>query len=234
MRIDIMTLFPDAVEAMMGSSIIGRARERGFVTIQTHQIRDYTTNKQMQVDDYPYGGGRGAVMQADPLYRCWQHICDEAGERVHTIYMSPCGRVLTQQVARELKAQYDHLILVCGHYEGVDQRFLDECVDEEISTGDFVLTGGEIAAMAITDAVCRMVPGVLAEDAEEAGSSTASAAPGRQLTERERVSNRARVRLIGCIVGVVPFSSDGRHHKGEPGENKPMCFHNNYKTVYKK
>ena len=130
MRIDIMTLFPDAVEAMMGSSIIGRARERGFVTIQTHQIRDYTTNKQMQVDDYPYGGGRGAVMQADPLYRCWQHICDEAGERVHTIYMSPCGRVLTQQVARELKAQYDHLILVCGHYEGVDQRFLDECVDE--------------------------------------------------------------------------------------------------------
>ena len=164
MRIDIMTLFPDAVEAMMGSSIIGRARERGFVTIQTHQIRDYTTNKQMQVDDYPYGGGRGAVMQADPLYRCWQHICDEAGERVHTIYMSPCGRVLTQQVARELKAQYDRLILVCGHYEGVDQRFLDECVDEEISTGDFVLTGGEIPAMALADCLCRMVPGVLPEE----------------------------------------------------------------------
>ena len=137
MRIDIMTLFPDAVNAMMDSSIIGRAQERGFVTIRTHQIREYTTNKQMQVDDYPYGGGRGAVMQADPLYRCWQHICDEAGERVHTIYMSPCGRVLTQQVARELKAQYDRLILVCGHYEGVDQRFLDECVDEEISMGDF-------------------------------------------------------------------------------------------------
>ena len=164
MRIDIMTLFPDAVEAMMGSSIIGRARERGFVTIQTHQIRDYTTNKQMQVDDYPYGGGRGAVMQADPLYRCWQHICDEAGERVHTIYMSPCGRVLTQQVARELKAQYDHLILVCGHYEGVDQRFLDECVDEEISMGDFVLTGGEIPAMAIVDAVSRLIPGVLGDE----------------------------------------------------------------------
>ena len=144
MRIDIMTLFPDAVDAMMKASIIGRAQERGFVTIRTHQIREFTTNKQMQVDDYPYGGGRGAVMQADPLYRCWQHICDEAGGRVHTIYMSPCGRVLTQQVARELKAQYDHLILVCGHYEGVDQRFLDECVDEEISMGDFVLTGGEI------------------------------------------------------------------------------------------
>ena len=161
MRIDIMTLFPDAVDAMMNASIIGRAQERGFVTIRTHQIREFTTNKQMQVDDYPYGGGRGAVMQADPLYRCWQHICDEAGGRVHTIYMSPCGRVLTQQVARELKAQHDHLILVCGHYEGVDQRFLDECVDEEISMGDFVLTGGEIPAMALADCLCRMVPGVL-------------------------------------------------------------------------
>ena len=141
MRIDIMTLFPDAVDAMMKASIIGRAQERGFVTIRTHQIREFTTNKQMQVDDYPYGGGR-----------------------VHTIYMSPCGRVLTQQVARELKAQYDHLILVCGHYEGVDQRFLDECVDEEISMGDFVVTGGEIPAMALADCLCRMVPGVLPEE----------------------------------------------------------------------
>ena len=121
MRIDIMTLFPDAIDAMMGQSIMGRAQDRGYIKIAAHQIRDYTTNKQMQVDDYPYGGGRGAVMQADPLYRCWQHICDEAGGRVHTIYMSPCGRVLTQQVARELKERYDHLILVCGHYEGVDQ-----------------------------------------------------------------------------------------------------------------
>ena len=165
MRIDIMTLFPDAIEAMMGQSIIGRAQAKGIVTIATHQIRDYTTNKQMQVDDYPYGGGRGAVMQADPLYRCWQHICDEAGERVHTIYLSPCGRVFDQQLAKELKANYDRLILVCGHYEGVDERFIEECVDEEISMGDFVLTGGEIPAMAVADAVCRMVPGVL-PDAE--------------------------------------------------------------------
>ena len=164
MRIDIMTLFPDAIEAMMGQSIIGRAQARGHVQIVAHQIRDYTTNKQMQVDDYPYGGGRGAVMQADPLYRCWQHICDEAGERIHTIYMSPCGRVLTQTVARELKAQYDRLIIVCGHYEGIDERFIEECVDEEISMGDFVLTGGEIPAMALADCLCRMVPGVLPEE----------------------------------------------------------------------
>ena len=164
MRIDIMTLFPDAIDAMMQQSISGRAQERGYIQIVTHQIREYTTNKQMQVDDYPYGGGRGAVMQADPLYRCWAHICEEAGERVHTIYLSPCGRVFNQQIAKELKANYERLILVCGHYEGVDQRFIDECVDEEISMGDFVLTGGEIPAMALADCLCRMVPGVLPEE----------------------------------------------------------------------
>ena len=164
MRIDILTLFPASVDAMMNVSILGRAQERGYITIKTHQIRDYTTNKQMQVDDYPYGGGRGAVMQADPLYRCWAHVCEEAGSRGHTIYLSPCGRTFTQSVARELKDKYDHLILVCGHYEGIDQRFIDECVDEELSMGDFVVTGGEIPAMAVTDAICRMVPGVLPEE----------------------------------------------------------------------
>lgn len=164
MRIDILTLFPDAVDAMMHASILGRAQERGYITIRTHQIRSFTTNKQMQVDDYPYGGGRGAVMQADPLYRCWAHVCEEAGSRGHTIYLSPCGRTFTQNVARELKETYDHLILVCGHYEGIDQRFIDECVDEEISMGDFVVTGGEIPAMALADAVCRMVPGVLPDE----------------------------------------------------------------------
>ncbi|MCQ2452503.1 MAG: tRNA (guanosine(37)-N1)-methyltransferase TrmD [Oscillospiraceae bacterium] len=165
MQIDIMTLFPDTVGDMLSDSIIGRGQERGYVKIYCHQIRDYTTNKQNQVDDYPYGGGRGCVMQAQPLYDCWKHICQEAGERVHTIYMSPCGKVFNQAEARRLKADYNHLILVCGHYEGIDQRFIDECVDEEISLGDFVLTGGEIAAIAVADAVCRMVPGVL-PDAE--------------------------------------------------------------------
>lgn len=163
MRIDILTLFPESVDAMLNVSILGRAQERGHIAIQSHQIREYTTNKQMQVDDYPYGGGRGAVMQADPLYRCWDHVVQIFGPG-RTIYMSPCGRVFTQAVAKELKEQYDHLILICGHYEGVDQRFLDECVDEELSMGDFVLTGGEIPAMAVCDAVCRMVPGVLPDE----------------------------------------------------------------------
>ena len=162
MEIDIMTLFPETVGDMMNESILGRAQERGYIRIEAHQIRDYTTNKQKQVDDYPYGGGRGAVMQADPLYRCWAHIKELHGTgRSRTIYLSPCGETFTQGKARQLLADYDHLILVCGHYEGVDQRFLDECVDEEISMGDFVLTGGELPAMAVADAVCRMVPGVL-------------------------------------------------------------------------
>jgi len=160
-RIDIMTLFPDTVGDVLSESILGRAQERDYLRIETHQIRDYTVQKQKQVDDYPYGGGRGAIMQADPLYRCWDHICGLYGYRPHTIFMSPCGRTFTQREARRLAGSYSHLILVCGHYEGVDQRFLDECVDEEISLGDFVLTGGEIAAMAVADAVCRLVPGVL-------------------------------------------------------------------------
>ena len=160
-RIDIMTLFPDTVGDVLSESILGRAQERDYLRIETHQIRDYTLNKQKQVDDYPYGGGRGAVMQADPLYQCWSHICEEHGKRPHTIYLSPCGKTFTQADAKRLAADYDHLILVCGHYEGIDQRFIDGYVDEEISLGDFVLTGGEIAAMAVADAVCRLVPGVL-------------------------------------------------------------------------
>ena len=164
MRIDIMTLFPDTVGDVLSESILGRAQERGILRIETHQIRDYTANRQNQVDDYPYGGGHGAVLQADPLYRCWCHVCDEAGAPVHTIYLSPAGHVFDQSDARRL-AKMDNLVFVCGHYEGIDQRFIDECVDEELSIGDFVVTGGEIPAMAITDAVCRLVPGVLSDAA---------------------------------------------------------------------
>ena len=161
-RIDIMTLFDLTVWDVLSESILGRAQERDILRIEAHQIRDYTLNKQKQVDDYPYGGGHGAVMQADPLYQCWKHIVDTYGPG-HTIYMSPCGTTFRQADAKRLAADYDHLILVCGHYEGIDQRFIDECVDEEISLGDFVLTGGEIAAMAVSDAVCRLVPGVLSD-----------------------------------------------------------------------
>jgi tRNA (guanine37-N1)-methyltransferase len=164
MRIDIMTLFPDSVRGILSESILGRAQERGLIRIEYHQIRDYTTNKQNQVDDYPYGGGRGCVIQVQPLHDCWKHICDEAGFRVHTIYMSPCGKVFSQEDAIRLKTDYERLIIVCGHYEGIDERFIELCVDEEISLGDFVLTGGEIPALAVADAVCRLVPGVLPDE----------------------------------------------------------------------
>lgn len=163
MRFDILTLFPDAVDAMMQSSILGRAQKKGLLEIHAHQIRDYTTNRQNQVDDYPYGGGRGAILQCDPLYRCWCAVCDDVGAPVHTIFLSACGKTFNQEKAKQLAGEFENIVLVCGHYEGIDQRFIDECVDEEISLGDFVLTGGEIAAMAVTDAVCRMVPGVLAD-----------------------------------------------------------------------
>jgi tRNA (guanine37-N1)-methyltransferase len=164
MRIDIMTLFPDTVGDMLSESILGRGQERGFIRIECHQIRDYTANKQKQVDDYPYGGGRGCVMTAQPLFDCWKQLCDDAGRRIHTIYMSPAGKVFRQQDAVRLKNGYDRLIIACGHYEGVDERFIESCVDEEISLGDFVLTGGEIPALAVADAVCRLVPGVLPDE----------------------------------------------------------------------
>ena len=172
MRIDIMTLFPDTVGAVLHESILGRAAAKGLVEINCVQIRDHTENRQRQVDDYPYGGGFGCVMMAQPLKSCLESIMSTAdGLRSRVIYLSPQGAPYTQETARRLKRDYDHLVLVCGHYEGVDERFVEACVDEEISLGDFVLTGGEIAAMAVADSVCRLVPGVLADEQCYTGES---------------------------------------------------------------
>ena len=167
-----MTLFPDTVNAVLHESIIGRAAKKGIVEINCVQIRDYTENKQNQVDDYPYGGGFGCVMMAQPLKSCLDDIMSTTeGLRSRVIYMSPQGQTYTQETARRLKRDYNHLVLVCGHYEGVDERFIEQCVDEELSLGDFVLTGGEIAAMAVADSVCRLVPGVLADEQCYTGES---------------------------------------------------------------
>ena len=172
MRIDILTLFPDTVSAVLHESIIGRAAKKGIVDINCVQIRDFTENKQKQVDDYPYGGGYGCVMMAQPLKSCLAHVTAETeGLRRRVIYLSPQGQPYTQETAKRLNRDYDQLILVCGHYEGVDERFIEACVDEEISLGDFVLTGGEIAAMAVADSVCRLVPGVLADEQCYTGES---------------------------------------------------------------
>lgn len=162
MRIDVATLFPEMCEAVLSESIIGRARKNDCLTVQCWNIRDYTLDKHRRVDDVPYGGGRGMVMQADPIYRCYETVCAQTESTPHRIYMSPKGRVLTQKRALEL-AEMPHIFVLCGHYEGVDQRVLDEIIDEEISIGDYVLTGGELPAMVLIDTVARMLPGVLPE-----------------------------------------------------------------------
>ena len=167
MRFDIMTLFPELVERVLGESIIGRAQKSGVITVKCHNIREYSEDKHRRVDDTPYGGGKGMLMMAPPIYNCYEAICRELETEGNclnrrVVYMSPRGKVFDQKKAREL-SRLDELIILCGHYEGVDQRIIDEIVDEEISIGDFVLTGGEIPACLVTDAVARLVDGVLSD-----------------------------------------------------------------------
>ena len=163
MQIDIMTLFPGMCETYLGESIIGRAIKKGALDVRCHNIRDYTLNKQKQTDDAPFGGGMGMVMYCQPIYDCFRAICEQRGTRPHLIYMSPSGRVLTQQRVKELSAM-ENICILCGHYEGVDERVLDEIVDEEISIGDYVVTGGEMPALILTDSVARLCPGVLSDE----------------------------------------------------------------------
>ncbi len=174
MRFDILTLFPEMCEAVMSESIIGRARKSGKVEMNFHQIRDFAINKHNQVDDTPYGGGAGMLMMAQPIYDCFMKVCEEAGTKPHFIYMSPCGKTLTQERVKEL-SQMENIAILCGRYEGVDQRVIDEIVDEEISIGDYVVTGGEMPAMIVADAVSRMLPGVLSEPEGFMGESHYSA-----------------------------------------------------------
>ncbi len=164
MRIDIITLFPEMCKAVLSESIIGRAINKGAVEIEYHQLRDYAFDKHKRVDDTPYGGGMGMVMKTQPIALCFEDICSKLGKRPHFIYMSPVGKVLNQNIVKSMATEYENLCILCGHYEGVDQRVLDLLVDEEISVGDYVLTGGELPAMVLTDAVCRMLPGVLSND----------------------------------------------------------------------
>ncbi|MBR0365689.1 MAG: tRNA (guanosine(37)-N1)-methyltransferase TrmD [Clostridia bacterium] len=163
MRFDVLTLFPDMLEAVLGNSIIGRARDAGLVELNFTDIRDFTKNKHRKVDDTPYSGGGGMLMSAEPVYEAYMSIAGGLDYKPYTVYMSPQGRVFDQNEAIRL-SKYGHIILLCGHYEGIDQRVLDEIVDAEISIGDFVLTGGEIPAMVVIDTVARLIPGVLAND----------------------------------------------------------------------
>lgn len=163
MRIDILTLFPEMCEAVLSESIIGRARKANLVTIYCHNIRDYSEDKHRRVDDYPYGGGKGMLIKAEPVYQCVQSVLKNYDVKPKIIYMSAQGKRLTQHKVIEL-TKFDGLILICGHYEGIDQRLIDEIVDEEISIGDYVVTGGEMPAVILADAVCRLLPGVLSDE----------------------------------------------------------------------
>lgn len=162
MRIDVLTLFPEMMEAVLGGSIIGRARKNGKLDINFTNIRDYTKMKHGHVDDSPYGGGRGMVMAVQPIQSALESVTLE-GVKPYVVYMSPQGRVFNQNIAKQL-LEKEHLVFLCGHYEGVDERVIEDFVDEELSIGDYVLTGGEIPAMAVIDCVCRMVDGVLPDE----------------------------------------------------------------------
>lgn len=170
MNFHILTLFPDMVMQGLSTSIIGRAKEKGLLFIEAVNIRDYTTDRHKKVDDYPYGGGAGMLMQAQPVYDAWKAVADRIGYRPRTVYLTPQGPTFTQQMAKDFAKEKD-LILLCGHYEGIDERVLEEIVTDYVSIGDYVLTGGELPAMVMADAISRMVPGVLTNDASGAAES---------------------------------------------------------------
>ena len=158
-----MTLFTDMCDSVLNESIIGRARQAGKVEINTVDIRDFSIDKHRHVDDKPYGGGNGMVMLAEPIYRCYNLICEQIGKKPHLVYMTPQGKTLTQQRVKEL-SKLDNIVILCGHYEGVDERVIDELQPEEISIGDYVLTGGELPALILADSISRMLDGVLSND----------------------------------------------------------------------
>lgn len=163
MKFSILTLFPEMFGSVLHDSMLGRAEKKNIIEFNVVNIRDFATNKHNRVDDYPYGGGRGMVMQAEPIYLAYESLLDENTDKPYVIYMSPKGNVFNQAKAVELSSK-ENIVILCGHYEGVDQRIIDEIVDEEISIGDYVLTGGEIPAMVVVDCVSRMVEGVLSNE----------------------------------------------------------------------
>ena len=163
MRIDILTLFPDMFAPVLETSILGKAVEKALFELKYHNIRDFTENKHKKVDDTPFGGGLGMIMTCQPIFSAMEFVTKETGRKPYTILMSPQGKPFDQEKAVEL-LKHDNICIICGHYEGIDERVSDAIVDEEISLGDFVLTGGEIAAMSVVDSVCRLIPGVLREE----------------------------------------------------------------------
>ena len=160
MHYHVLTLFPEMIEQGMGTSIMGRAMEQGLIRLTATNIRDFSTNKHMKVDDYPYGGGAGMVMQAEPVYGAWKQVTESIGYKPRVIYLTPQGKVFQQSMVEDFAREQD-LVFLCGHYEGIDERVLEEVVTDYVSIGDYVLTGGELPALVMMDAISRFVPGVL-------------------------------------------------------------------------
>ena len=202
MRVDVLTLFPEAFSGPLDVSIVKRAREDGLLELQLHDIRAHATDRHRSVDDYPFGGGQGMVMRVDVLDRALQHVQALAPRPGYVIYMSPAGELLTDAVVREL-AGHERLIIVSGRYEGVDERFVEHCVDREISIGDYVLTSGELPAMVLIDAVTRHIPGALGDEASPEDESFADG-----LLEHPQYTRPAEYR--GWTVPEVLLSG---HHK---------------------
>jgi tRNA (guanine37-N1)-methyltransferase len=180
MRIDIITLFPEVFPSYLSASIMGRAQKLKKLDVRVHQLRDFAHNKWRKVDDKPFGGGAGMVMACQPLFTAVQQIKGRSKKKIPVIYFSPRGEKLVQKTAERFATEHDRLILVCGHYEGIDQRFIDACVNLELSIGDYVLTGGELPALVLIDAVARLLPGVVGKAASIHEESFSDALAGKK------------------------------------------------------
>lgn len=202
MKYYVMTLFPEMIKQGMNISILGRAMAEGLIQLDVRNIRDYTLDKHLKVDDYPYGGGAGMVMEAEPVYRCFEQICSEVGRRPRVVYLTPQGRVFCQKMATEFSIE-EEMVFLCGHYEGIDERVLEEIVTDYVSIGDYVLTGGELPAMVMMDTIARLVPGVLNN---EVSAETESFSDG--LLEYPQYTRPARI--LGRSVPEVLLSG---HHE---------------------
>lgn len=214
MKYYVMTLFPQMIEQAMGTSIMGRAVEEGKIKLEVLDIRDFTLDKHGKVDDYPYGGGAGMVMEAEPIYRCYEHICSKVGRRPRVIYLTPQGDVFSQSMAQDFSGDRE-LVFLCGHYEGVDERVLEEIVTDFVSIGDYVLTGGELPALVMMDAIARLVPGVLNnEDSAETESFSDGLLEYPQYTRP--------VEVLGRSVPEVLMS--GHHEKIRQWRHEQSCL----------
>ena len=163
-NVDVATLFPEMFNTILNCSILKRAREKNLIDVVIHNIRDYSEDKHKKVDDYPYGGGFGMLLKADPIFKCYEAVKNKRQGKIKVIYLSPQGEILNQKKVVEISNSKENLFLLCGHYEGIDQRIIDLIVDEEISIGDYVLTGGELGALVLLDAAIRIIPGVLSNE----------------------------------------------------------------------